>query len=158
MRRVFDDNQPVLVGQPKDSFHRTRVPAVVENYERFRRRRDRSFDIGRVEVEIVCAEHVAEHGPRARVRDRVRCRNEVQGRQDYLVAWATTRGYERKMKGRRAARDSKSMSRARELGEGRFEVGHPWAHAPPPRGDNLSNRLEHGRIDLEIGQWHRPRL
>jgi len=97
VRGILDQRDPVSRCELEDRVHRAGVATVVQYDYRASRRRDRSFDVRHVEIEVVRAFDVTEDRRRANVDDRVRGRNEVQGRNDDLVTRGASDGEKREM-------------------------------------------------------------
>ena len=74
---------------------------------------DRGLEVGGVEVQVVGAGDVAEDRRRPRVPDRVRRGDEVERREDDLVARAAARGEQREVQRRGAVGDRERVLRAR---------------------------------------------
>src|SRR5438874_13369671 len=92
---------------------------------------DRGLGVRRIQVQVAGADDVAKHRTRARVPNRVRGRDEVEGGEDHLVAWAAARGEQREMKGGGAAGNGDRVSAAAERCKLLLERGDPRSHAPP---------------------------
>src|SRR5881227_2138801 len=86
VRRILDYGDAVLRRKLNDLVHCARMAAVVQHDDGSRGRRDRGFDTAHIEVQVVRALDVAKDRRRTHMDDRVRGGDEVQGRNDDLVA------------------------------------------------------------------------
>jgi hypothetical protein len=156
VRGVFDDRDTPARGDGQHTIEVAGVPAVVEQDHRLRTRPERGLEIGRVEVEIVGAEDVAEDRCRADRRDGVRRSDEVERRQDDLVARTTAEREQREVQGGRAVRDGECMPRSGELCERLLEPLDTRPHAPPAGRKRLAAGLQELCVDPDVGQRHAP--
>jgi len=147
----------VLFGELDDRLHPAGMAAVVEHDDRPRRRRDRSLDVLDVQIQVVRALDVAEDGRRADVDDGVRRGDEVQRRDDDLVARGATDGKKRHVQRRSAVRDCEGVLRVAELCERRLELHHARPHAPPAGADSFGDRLLDLLVDDEVRERPPPR-
>ena len=128
----------------------------MEQEHSLRGRSDGRLEVSGVEVQVVGTDDVAEDGRRARVPDGVRRGDEVERRQDDLVARPAAGGEERQVQGGSAVCDRKGVCRVGQLGEGRLELPDPRAHAPPTRVDDLVDEGTELVVDEHVDQGHDP--
>ena len=121
MRRVLDHRQATPFGDLVNRFHVAREAAVVQDDDRLRARPDRSLEVGRVEIQVVRAENVAEDRGRSGVRDRVCGGDEVERWQHDLVARGAPRSEQRQ------------MQRGRPVGDGEGMLAPRRTRRKPPR-------------------------
>ena len=113
------------------------------------------LQVGRVEVQVVVAEDVAEDRRRAGVRDRVRRGDEVERGQNDLVARAAADGEEREVQRRSPVGDRERVRHAKNSAKRartRRRAG-PCSTSP-------SRALGHGRaqlvVDADVRERHEP--
>ena len=103
---------PLAASRVEHRAHVAGVTRVMKDDDRLRPRSDRGFEIGRIEVQVVLAQDVAEHRHRADANHGVRSRHEVERREDHLVARSAADGEQRQVQGGRPVRHGERMSGA----------------------------------------------
>ncbi len=156
MGGVLDDHQPVPVRDRGDRFHVAGEPPVVQDDYGLRLRADCRLEVGRIEVQLLRPHDVDEDRLGAGVTDCVGGGDEVERRDEHLVARPASNRQKCQVQSRGAVRHGDRVAGAAELGELPLELLDAGAHAPPARLDGLQSGVHELVVDDHVGQRHSP--
>ena len=78
MRGIFDQREPMMGRELEDRLHTAGMAAVMHDDECARPRADRSFDVVRIDIEVVFPVDIAEDGIGPGMPDRVGSSDEIE--------------------------------------------------------------------------------
>ena len=140
LARVLDDRQTVPLGDCLELRELRRVAEDVHGQDRFRPRRDRGLDGGRIEVEGVRVD-VRENRSGTLVERAVRRGDEGEGRRHHFVPGLDPGESHAEVETGGPARDGGDVRRLDALGERRLEAVDHRPERKLPRAERLQDEL-----------------
>ncbi len=138
---IRKQSQTVALGEVLEGIVVTGLAGVIDGGDGLRFRRDSLLNVGGIQQEGVGL-NVGEHR-RASLEDHgVSCGDESNGRGDYLVPRADTRGVHGGMEGRRPAGDGHPVLSGHEVGQRPLELCHLGPRGHPVRAQDSGDRFD----------------
>ena len=153
---VLDQGEPVLVAEGAQGEHVGRIAAEVHGHDRLRSGRDPARCVLGVDVEVLRAAHVAEHGLGADVARGTGAGHERERRHDHLVPRTDPRCQAGEVQGGGPAGDRDGVGCAHPVGERRLERLRARPHRQPPGLQAVEHRPHILLGHRDVGQRHAP--
>ena len=156
---VFNEREFVTPCDRFDFDHAAGMAKRFDGNDRLCPRRDRGFELGRVEVEALCVD-VDEFGRCADIENAIGRRNEAEWRRDHFIAGPDVGGKHREMKATRAVRHADRMRAAADLGDMCFELFEFRADRKNAAAHHVGDSVDFalGNIGLRERNLHAGRL